>query len=235
MLSKVQEAYQSSSPQPSVSPSPPFSRFIRFLRGTDAAEAKEYWKKQFDGLEAQQFPRMPGTSFEPLLDRHISVDMPLVRNQTGSASAFTTGTLLKTAWALVLSRYTGAPEALFGLIQAGRNAPVGGVAQMLGPTVTTVPLRVKIDPTAPLTALLQSVQDQATGHDPLRARRPAEHRAHGLRVPRGLRALEHPGHPAGRPGRHRLSGHPAHPGRREGLPPLRSQPRVACCEMASCR
>src|SRR3569833_4582089 len=115
----------STSPQPTIEPTPPFNRFIQFLQRTDPAELRDYWKGQFIGLEAQPFPRIPA-SYEPLLDRHQSLDIPLTR-QTGSA--FTTGTLLKAGWAINMGRYSASSDSLYGLNQAGRTVPVRGDAE----------------------------------------------------------------------------------------------------------
>ncbi len=150
---------RSASPQPTIAPSPPFNRFIQFLQGRDQTETRNYWKGQFFGLEAQPFPRVPSSGFDAILDKNHSIDIPLVR-RTGSS--FTTSTILKAAWAMVLGRYTGSADALFGVIQTGRNVPIDGVSDMIGPTITTVPLRIRLDGEASLPGFLKAVQDQST-------------------------------------------------------------------------
>ncbi|KAH8203786.1 hypothetical protein TruAng_002079 [Truncatella angustata] len=159
IMKQVEEAYRGSSPQPGLSTIPPFNRFIAYLQDTDAAEAQAFWKAQFAGMEAQSYPRLPTASFDPILDKTLTIRVPLARK---SGSSFTTGTILKSAWALVLGRYTGAGDALFGCIQAGRNVPIDGISDMIGPTITTVPLRVKLDSETTVTKFLQAVQDQST-------------------------------------------------------------------------
>ncbi|KAK6086190.1 non-ribosomal peptide synthetase protein [Seiridium cupressi] len=156
---QVEEAYRGSSLQPTPTSTPPFNRFISFLQGTDTAETQAYWKAQFTGIEAQSYPRLPSASFDPILDKTLTIGVPLSRK---SGSSFTTGTILKAAWGLVLGRYTGAGDALFGCIQAGRNVPIDGISDMIGPTITTVPLRIKLDGESTVTKFLQAVQDQST-------------------------------------------------------------------------
>lgn len=98
IMKKVEQAYRDMAPQLSISP--PFNRFIKYLRGTDASEEKAYWTAQFSGLEAQSYPRLPSASFEPIIDQTITIKIPLVRKPD---SSFTLGTILKVTYQ-ILSR-----------------------------------------------------------------------------------------------------------------------------------
>lgn len=122
-------------------------------------DARAFWRGQFAGLEAQSFPRAPASGFDVVLDRDLQMDIHLDRKM---GSAFTTSTILKAAWAIVLGRYTGSSEALFGVIQTGRHVPVDGISEMIGPTLTTVPLRVKLDTQSTMVDFLHAIQDQTT-------------------------------------------------------------------------
>ncbi|KAK4153960.1 hypothetical protein C8A00DRAFT_33292 [Chaetomidium leptoderma] len=161
IMKHVQEAYRGISPRPSPAKmGPSYSRFIEYLQRTDPADSERFWKAQFGGLEAQPFPRLPSVSFQAILDGTLTIEIPSVR--TAGASQWTTATVLKAAWALVLARYTGAPDALFGAVQTGRNVPIEGISEMIGPTITTVPLRVRVDGGMALATFLKAVQDQGT-------------------------------------------------------------------------
>ncbi|KAK8015924.1 Phenylalanine racemase (ATP-hydrolyzing) [Apiospora marii] len=157
IMQKVEQAYRGMAPQLSISP--PFNRFIKYLQGTDASEEKAYWTAQFSGLEAQSYPRLPSAAFEPIIDQTITIKIPLMRKPD---SSFTLGTILKAAYATVLGRYTGANDALFGVIQTGRNVPIEGISDMIGPTITTVPLRIQLDSDVSVAKFLDVVQTQAT-------------------------------------------------------------------------
>ncbi|KAL2015279.1 hypothetical protein VTK56DRAFT_5920 [Thermocarpiscus australiensis] len=163
IMKRVQEAYRGIAPRPSPATTAPYNRFIDYLQRTDPSDSKKFWKAQFDGLEAQPFPRLPSVSFKAVLDGTLTIKIPWVRRTAAAAaSQWTTATVLKAAWALVLSRYTGAPDALFGAVQTGRNVPVPGIADMIGPTITTVPLRIRVNGEMPLAAFLKALQDQCT-------------------------------------------------------------------------
>ncbi|KAL2132502.1 hypothetical protein VTI74DRAFT_3721 [Chaetomium olivicolor] len=159
IMKHVQEAYRGISPRPSPTKIPPYNRFIEYLQQADPLESRQFWKAQFDGLEAQPFPRLPSVSFKAILDGTLSIRIPLVRT---ASSPWTTATILKAAWALILARYTGASDALFGVVQTGRNVPIQGISDMIGPTITTVPVRVRVHGETALATFLKAVQDQST-------------------------------------------------------------------------
>ncbi|KAK2767670.1 NRPS [Arachnomyces sp. PD_36] len=155
MLNQVQQVYQDQSPKPA----PPFNTFIKYLKGIDQEACDTFWREQFAPLEARQFPRKPSPTFEPMLDKSITTSIPVTRKPN---SSLTMSTILKGAWAVLLSRYTGAQDALFGVTQTGRNAAIAGITEMLGPTIATVPLRVALDHEAPITNFLEGIQKQTT-------------------------------------------------------------------------
>ena len=70
--------------------------------------------------------------------------------------------VLRAAWAIVLSQYADSKDVLFGVTLSGRNCPVKEVDKMLGPTITTVPVRVSLSEDATVASFLKSVQSQAT-------------------------------------------------------------------------
>jgi non-ribosomal peptide synthetase component F len=59
---------------------------------------------------------------------------------------------VRAAWAVLQGRYTSAAEVVFGAVVTGRQAPVWGVEQMVGPTIATVPVRVVLDEGATVTS-----------------------------------------------------------------------------------
>src|SRR6185436_12584937 len=72
----------------------------------------------------------------------------------------TLNTLLQGAWALLLSRYSGEQDVLFGITVAGRPAELPGVETMVGLFINSLPLRVQLAPDAQVGAWLLKVQAQ---------------------------------------------------------------------------
>jgi non-ribosomal peptide synthetase component F len=70
----------------------------------------------------------------------------------------TLNTVVAGAWALLLSRYNGASEVVFGATVSGRSIPLAGVESILGPCINAIPIRTRIDPSARLLEWLAELQ-----------------------------------------------------------------------------
>ncbi len=71
----------------------------------------------------------------------------------------TVGNLLQGAWALLLWRYSGERDVVFGITLSGRSAPLPGIESMVGLFINTLPLRARINPGAPLASWLGKLQE----------------------------------------------------------------------------
>jgi len=77
-------------------------------------------------------------------------------------------TLLSCAWALVLRRYSGQDDVVFGQTNAGRPASIAGIDRAVGAFINTLPARAKIDPDMSVTAFLAAGEADAIrrrGHE----------------------------------------------------------------------
>ncbi|KAL6904507.1 hypothetical protein GGI43DRAFT_397353 [Trichoderma evansii] len=54
--------------------------------------------------------------------------------------------LLQASWSILMARLTGSNNITFGTILTGRHAPIDGIDTVVGPTITTVPIQVTVDP-----------------------------------------------------------------------------------------
>ncbi|QKX62579.1 uncharacterized protein TRUGW13939_09740 [Talaromyces rugulosus] len=136
----------------------PMQPFIRYLHNCDTETQNEFWKEQFLGLEATQFPVLPAASYQPRADQMID---HVIEHVNWPAGDVTLSTVIRAAWAIVLSWYAGSPDAVFGVVVLGRQVPVHGIERIAGPTIATVPLRVTVDRESTVQDLLQRVHRQA--------------------------------------------------------------------------
>ena len=70
----------------------------------------------------------------------------------------TLSTLIQGAWALLLSRYSGRSDVLFGVTVSGRPPELAGVESMVGMFINSLPLRVAVIEEAPLVPWLRELQ-----------------------------------------------------------------------------
>ncbi|KAL4921170.1 hypothetical protein BDW62DRAFT_198184 [Aspergillus aurantiobrunneus] len=135
----------------------PFSIFVRHLgQSVDKSTAAEFWREYLQGaavtrLTAEAAPFHVGT-------RTLKGEVDL-RAFTVSAGVMP-GALMYAAWAIILWKYTGNADVTFGITLSGRDAPIQGVQELNGPTMTTVPIRVRLDTGMALGMVVEMVQHE---------------------------------------------------------------------------
>ncbi|KAI1538334.1 EntF Non-ribosomal peptide synthetase modules [Pyrenophora tritici-repentis] len=145
---------------------PGFNSFVKYITSTTHEEAHAYWKNSLSGGKPTiAFPEPPPATHT---HRHRvnGVAHQRIAMQLQSEVDVPTATLLRAAWAYVLAQYSDAGEdndVVFGTTLSGRSCPVDDITEIVGPTITTVPVRMGI-PTGEVTvgAFLKEVQDQTT-------------------------------------------------------------------------
>lgn len=70
----------------------------------------------------------------------------------------TVSTVVQGAWALLLQRYTGSADCLFGVTVSGRAGALAGIEAMVGLFIGTVPSRIGIDGAAAVGPWLRAIQ-----------------------------------------------------------------------------
>lgn len=155
ILAQVEQIFRYGS-APTLSP---FSRFIAYLSEADKEATAQYWGAQLSGNHPVSFPQSSSTVYQPRTDQRVKQSLVVSRPQ---GATITTSTILRAAWALLLTCYCNSGDIIFGAPMSGRNAPVYGIDQIVGPTITTVPIRISIDRGQTIAEFLRAVQQQAT-------------------------------------------------------------------------
>jgi non-ribosomal peptide synthetase component F len=70
----------------------------------------------------------------------------------------TLNTIVQGAWALILSRYSGQADVVFGATTSGRPATLVGAEAMVGLFINTLPMRVEVNPDQPAITWLRELQ-----------------------------------------------------------------------------
>ncbi|KAL2802298.1 hypothetical protein BJX63DRAFT_438001 [Aspergillus granulosus] len=137
--------------------------FVRYVRETDEAAMQEFWRRELRGAVGPQFPTLPSRDFLPtpngMVEHQIDLEM-------GARSPFTMATLIRGAWSLVASQYTGSDDIVFGETLMGRDISLPGVEGIIGPLIATVPVRVHVHRTSSVESYLQSVQQAMLARTP---------------------------------------------------------------------
>ena len=161
--------------QAPLTASPPFRDYLHWLARQDRAQAESYWRDTLAGFDAPT----PLPYDQPPAAHHAAESarcqsMALAEEASGRLYGFaqrnglTMNTLMQGAWALLLSRYTGQRDVVFGATVSGRPADLPGASEMTGLFINTLPVRARVDDARAVTEWLQSLQyaqAEARQHD----------------------------------------------------------------------
>lgn len=155
VLDMVEKAYRGGA----ISHVPGFQPFINYIQNEDTEAVKQYWRESLAGCESSPFPALPPIVEQPTVDKIAEHALPgLAQN----SSPFTTSTLVRAAWAMIVAQLTGSADVVFGTTMSGRSAPVVGVEDIPAPTITTLPIRIQVTKARTVTDFLEAIQRQTT-------------------------------------------------------------------------
>ncbi|MBV7340164.1 amino acid adenylation domain-containing protein [Chloroflexi bacterium TSY] len=154
--------------EPPPSTSRPYRDYIVWLQEQDQAEAEAFWRQTLRGFAIPtQLELGPANMNGVQPDAaHAVQKIELSTDLTEKLSAFarqhhlTLNTVLQGAWAILLSRYAGTPDVLFGAVVSGRPTELVGAELMIGMFINTLPVRVQLDSASDVPNWLQTVQEQ---------------------------------------------------------------------------
>ncbi|KAF2761932.1 acetyl-CoA synthetase-like protein [Pseudovirgaria hyperparasitica] len=135
----------------------PFGRFVKHITSIEGQDS--FWKAQFDGLDAQTYPRLPSTDYYP---QATEINRQCINlSDSTTKSHFTMATFLRATWAFLVASDSASNEAVFGAICSGRQATeIVGIEDIIGPTLATVPVRIKLEREQTVKHYLSQVQEQ---------------------------------------------------------------------------
>ncbi|MEE8585812.1 MAG: amino acid adenylation domain-containing protein, partial [Acidobacteriota bacterium] len=155
--------------EPQLAASFPFRNYIAYLSEQQLPEAEAFWRKSLAGFEAATplgVDTPPsGAPSQPAFDWK-ETRLPVQQTESLQALArrshLTLNTVVQGAWALLLSRYSGHEDVLFGIAVSGRPTRLIGVESTVGPFINTLPLRLQASPGEKLISWLERIQEHVT-------------------------------------------------------------------------
>jgi mycobactin peptide synthetase MbtF len=164
----------------------PYRDYIGWLAGRDQEASQRVWREHLFGLTAPTLlaaafggEGAARTSTRLPQSTELQVDTEATERLVKGARSrgITLNTLLQMAWAIIVSRLTDREDVVFGVTVSGRPAELNGVETMVGLFINTVPLRVRLDASAPVSRQCLAVQRDSAilrehsylGHAQLRA------------------------------------------------------------------
>ncbi|MBR8839611.1 MAG: amino acid adenylation domain-containing protein, partial [Stigonema ocellatum SAG 48.90 = DSM 106950] len=155
------EAHHRGQHLPLVRPKP-YREYIQWLHQQDITQAKNFWQQTLQGFEIPT--PLGGNRGQGTYDeQHFQFSQTVTHKlqDTARQHHLTLNNLVQGAWALLLSRYSGERDVVFGATVSGRPPTLKGVDSMVGLFINTLPIRVQVTPKTELLPWLKGLQNQA--------------------------------------------------------------------------
>ena len=154
-------------PNPAPAARPPFRNYLHWLARQDHAQAETYWRHTLTGFgnpASLPYDRLPAEAHRAGSSATVRATLPAGQSARLRAVAqrhgLTLNTLMQGAWALLLSRYTGQRDVVFGATVSGRPADLADAESMAGIFINTLPAHVQVHPRQRLISWLRDLQVQ---------------------------------------------------------------------------
>jgi amino acid adenylation domain-containing protein len=152
----------------------PYRDYIFWLQSQSLEKAERYWREKLRGLRSPTTLALrrgavvrAGERDERAEGEHEVQWLKFSASETAELNAasrryqVTLNTIAQGAWSILLSRYSGERDVVFGTTVAGRPAELRGVEQMVGLFINTLPVRVRINERERVSELLEGLQAEA--------------------------------------------------------------------------
>jgi amino acid adenylation domain-containing protein len=144
---------------------PPFRNFVDWLIKQDNEQAERYWRKQLGDFSTPT-PFYVDKPVKQEAIKHgestlsLDAETTIALRNIARQHRLTLNTIIQGAWSLLLSRYSGEVDVVFGVTVSNRPADLRAVDRMVGMFINTLPMRARINEDAQLAVWLQELQDQ---------------------------------------------------------------------------
>lgn len=169
-------------------PAFPYARFIEWHQQQDPKQVLEGWRALLQGFgEPNRFELSPppapapGSSSHEEVAREVStLDSERMR-RFARTEGVTLNTLVQGAWSLLVGRYSGQDDVVFGVTMSGRPVDLPGVEALVGMCINTLPMRIDLSACPDIHTLLHTLQTRQRRMSELEACRLGDlHRLCGL-------------------------------------------------------
>ncbi|MFF8618476.1 condensation domain-containing protein, partial [Streptomyces sp. NPDC015350] len=141
----------------------PYARYIGWLGEQSRDRAEQFWRRYLGGFAE---PTALGIGGATGANGFGDVDLELGADLAGRIGDFarahrvTVNTVVQGAWALLLSRYGGGDEVVYGSTVSGRPAGLEDAESIVGLFINTLPVRARVRSDLPVAEWLRELQGE---------------------------------------------------------------------------
>jgi amino acid adenylation domain-containing protein/non-ribosomal peptide synthase protein (TIGR01720 family) len=147
----------------------PYRDYIAWLLKQDQSKAERFWRETLKGFTSPTQITAGGSGAdgdggEEAGEEEILLPTELSARLQAFAQGhqLTLNTMVQGAWALLLSRYSGEDDVVFGVTVSGRPAELVGIETRIGLFINALPLRVSVSADEALVPWLRQLQRHLT-------------------------------------------------------------------------
>ena len=145
-----------------------FAIHLDWLQQQDFSQSAPFWRRQWEGVtETTGYVIDRIRSACPSTEAGyakalVQLDKNLTEHLTNFAATHenTLNTVILGAWALLLSRYAGRTDVVFGVTRDCRHSSVPRAEDMVGLFINTLPFHISVAPETPLLVWLRKIRAQ---------------------------------------------------------------------------
>ncbi|MFP4099127.1 amino acid adenylation domain-containing protein [Coleofasciculus sp.] len=146
----------------------PYRDYVAWVQQQDLSQAEKFWRQRLKGFTTAtslRVDRKPSSSVSQG-NNYDNQNIQLSTAVTAALRSFaqqqqlTLNTLMQGVWALLLSRYSGESDVVFGAVMSGRPPTLAGAKSMVGMFINTLPVRAYINSEKLLLPWLKQIQKQ---------------------------------------------------------------------------
>jgi len=146
----------------------PYRDYIVWLKKQNYDNAKAYWQRMLKGFTAPTpinigpVDNKNEDREKEFGDQEIYLPEQLTNMLRDHARTYqlTLNTIIQGSWALLLSRYSGEDDVVFGSTVSGRPTDLAGAESIIGLFINTLPVRAQLYPKTSFLSYLKELQEQ---------------------------------------------------------------------------
>ncbi|MDQ1352897.1 MAG: tyrocidine synthetase, partial [Acidobacteriota bacterium] len=129
---------------------PSFNEFIKWSQNQDKNKQQQFWREYLAGIETPTVlpikrkieETVRAADYSIILEENIRFKLDFFTKEY----RVTLASVFYTTWGILLRKYCGSEDVIFGATVSGRTAEIKGIEEMVGLFINTIPLRTQTIP-----------------------------------------------------------------------------------------
>jgi amino acid adenylation domain-containing protein len=180
VLNEIEELYKQirCGEIPVLEPGAPYRHYIEWIEGLNLSGTKDFWHEYLQGvIGPTPLPADPedgGSQTQGSGERQLrlSAATTIRLRELAKDHQFTLNTIVMAVWGILLSRYGGGNDILFGSTRTSRRGSIPNAGSMVGLFLNTIPVRMTFSNDTPVIEVLKRLRStwmslRAYAHTPL--------------------------------------------------------------------